>query len=284
MIAHLPADIKVTKLANQPYVVNESIGHFMREFGSALVGVIIVTLLLLPLRVASVAAATIPLTISSTLAIMFMAGIELDTVTLAALIVVLGIVVDDPIVVIDNHVEKLDHGMTVWDAAKASAVELFPSVFTATLAISATFLPLMFFMTGIAKDFISVFPVTIITALSLSLIISMLVVPYFNILFIKRGLHKPGNKKEKKSMLDRLQSLFNKHISNAVNHYVITCVLGLAAILIGIFLMANLPQQLFPKIERNQFAIEIYLPSGYTLEQTDTVVKGMEKILAKNPE
>lgn len=277
--AHLPPDIKLVKLANQPEVVDESITHFMKEFAFALIGVVIVALLLLPLRVAAVAAATIPITIAATLAIMYLAGIELDTVTLAALIVVLGIVVDDPIVVIDNHVEKLDHGMSVWDAAKSSAQELFPSVFTATLAISATFFPLMFFMTGVAKDFISVFPVTIIIALTLSLVISMLLVPFFNTLFIKKGLHNENKKQEHKSMLDRLQLFFNKHIGNSVKHYKLTVLFGVLSVVFGVIIMGILPQQLFPKVERNQFAVEIYLPSGYSLDQTDSVVKNMERIM-----
>lgn len=278
----LPKDIKVTKLANQPKVVEESIAHFMTEFGSALVGVVVIALLLLPFTVASVAAATIPITIAATLALMYMFGIELDTVTLAALIVVLGIVVDDPIVVIDNHIEKLDHGLSVWDAARSSAKELFPSVFTATLAISATFFPLMFFMEGVAADFISVFPTTIILALSLSLIVSMLVVPYFNTIFIKKGLHQAEAKKEKKSFLDYLQNFFNRHIGNAMAHYKLTTLFGVLAVLIGIGLMGLLPQQLFPKVERNQLAMEIYLPSGYSLEQTDSVVKALERIMAED--
>lgn len=280
--AHLPPDIKLVKLANQPEVVDESITHFMKEFAFALIGVVVVALLLLPLRVAAVAAATIPITIAATLAIMYLAGIELDTVTLAALIVVLGIVVDDPIVVIDNHVEKLDHGMSVWDAAKSSAQELFPSVFTATLAISATFFPLMFFMTGVAKDFISVFPVTIIIALTLSLVISMLLVPFFNTLFIKKGLHNENKKQEHKSMLDRLQLFFNKHIGNSVKHYKLTVLFGVLSVVFGVIIMGILPQQLFPKVERNQFAVEIYLPSGYSLDQTDSVVKNMERIMHKD--
>jgi len=278
---HLPPDIQLVKLADQPQVVDDSISHFMKEFAFALIGVVCVALLLLPFRVAVVAAATIPITIAATLAIMYMVGIELDTVTLAALIVVLGIVVDDPIVVIDNHVEKLDHGMSVWDAAKSSAQELFPSVFTATLAISATFVPLAFFMTGVSKDFIRLFPVTIMIALTLSLIISMLLVPFFNTLFIKKGLLH-GKDDEKRSFLDRLQDFFNSHIGNSMKHYKLTVFFGIMAVVIGIAIMGVLPQQLFPKVERNQFAMEIYLPSGYNLPQTDSVVKGMERILKQD--
>ncbi|WP_426671252.1 efflux RND transporter permease subunit [Mucilaginibacter sp. McL0603] len=281
---HLPADIKLTKVANQPAVVDESITHFMREFGISLVAVIIVTLLLLPLRIAGVAGATIPLTILSTLGVMYMLGIELDTVTLAALIIVLGIVVDDPIVVIDNHVEKLDHGYSVWDAAVSSAKELFPSVFTATLAISATFAPLMIFLSGTPKDFISIFPVTVIIALTLSLIISMLLVPYFNTVLIKSGLLKPGEKKEtkekKKSLLDRLQNFYNNRLEEAFKHDRITLAISFIAVIIGAILIGSASQQLFPKVERNQFAIEVYLPTGNNLKSTATVVKQVEKKLA----
>lgn len=276
--SHLPPDVKLVKLADQPEVVDDSISHFMKEFAFALIGVIFVAVLLLPLRVAAVAAATIPITIAATLAIMYMFGIELDTVTLAALIVVLGIVVDDPIVVIDSHVEKLDHGLSVWAAARESAKELFPSVFTATLAISATFIPLAFFMVGVSKDFIQLFPVTIVIALTLSLLISMLLVPFFNTLFIKKGLLH-SKIQSKRSFLDRLQDFFNNHIGNSMKHYKITVFLGALAIVAGIGIMGVLPQQLFPKVERNQFAMEIYLPSGYRLSQTDRVVKGMEQVL-----
>ena len=279
--AHLPSDVKLVKLADQPEVVDDSISHFMKEFAFALIGVIFIAVLLLPLRVAAVAAATIPITILATLAIMYMVGIELDTVTLAALIVVLGIVVDDPIVVIDSHVEKLDHGLSVWAAARESAKELFPSVFTATLAISATFIPLAFFMVGVSKDFILLFPVTIVIALTLSLIISMLIVPFFNTLFITKGLlHNKDD--SKRSFLDRLQDFFNGHIGNSMKHYKITVFLGALAVVAGIGIMGILPQQLFPKVERNQFAMEIYLPSGYRLTQTDSVVKSMERILKKD--
>lgn len=283
VISQLPPDIKITKLANQPEVVDHSIGHFMKEFLYALIGVIVVTLLLLPFRVASVAAATIPITIAATLAIMFLTGIELNTVTLAALIVVLGIVVDDPIVVIDNHVEKLDHGQSVWEAAKNSAIELFPSVFTATLAITATFLPLVFFMEGVASDFVSAFPYTIMIALFLSLVISVLVVPFFNTQFIKRGLHSgEQKKKDKKSMLTRLQGFFDTSVKNALDNYGITLFLGGAAIVIGIILMTFVTQQLFPKVERNQFAVEINVAKGHNLHETESIVKEFEKVMVKD--
>ncbi|MBW2960541.1 efflux RND transporter permease subunit [Mesonia aestuariivivens] len=282
----LPRDIEIHKIADQPDVVHSAISHFMKEFGYALVGVILVALFLLPFRVASVAAATIPITIASTLAVMYMLGLELNTVTLAALIIVLGIVVDDPIVIIDNHVEKLDEGESIWEAAYHSALQLFPSVFTATLAITATFLPLIFFLSGTAKDFLSTFPFTIMIALFLSLAISIFIVPFFNTIFIKRGLHddKKEKKKDKKSMLDRLQNFFNKSLKKAVKHYKITLGVGIASVILGFILFSTLTQELFPVIERNQFAVEVYLAKGSNLDETAKVVKKFEKEVLKDDE
>ncbi|PWG78352.1 efflux RND transporter permease subunit [Pararcticibacter amylolyticus] len=282
-----PADIKLTKLADQPVVVAASINHFMKEFGIALVSVIIVTMLLLPFRVAAVASATIPITICATLSIMYALGLELNTVTLAALIIVLGIVVDDPIVVIDNHVEKLDEGLSIWESAVRSARELFPSVFTATLTIIATFTPLILFMVGVARDFVFDFPFTIIIALVLSLIISMLIVPYFNTIFIKKGLHDHSKPKEqdpekKKSLLDTLQKVYNRTIELSFRNSWIVILLALAAVAGGALMLAGIPQQLFPKVDRNQFAVEIYLPSGYNLKETSQAVKQFEGVLARD--
>ncbi len=282
---NLPEDIKIVKIADQPDVVHSAIGHFMKEFGYALIGVILVALFLLPFRVASVAAATIPITIASTLAVMYMLGMELNTVTLAALIIVLGIVVDDPIVIIDNHVEKLDEGESIWKAAYHSALELFPSVFTATLAISATFLPLVFFLSGTAKDFLSTFPFTIMIALFLSLAISVLIVPFFNTIFIKKGLHNDKKEKEnKKSMLDRLQSFFNASLKKAMKHYRLNIAVGLASIILGIILFSTLTQELFPIIDRNQFAIEVYLAEGSNLDETSKLVSEFEEKVLKEDE
>lgn len=282
--AELPSDIEISTIADQPVAVDHSISHFMKEFGYALMGVIIVCMLLLPFRVASLAAATIPITISATLAVMYMLGMELNTVTLAALIVVLGIVVDDPIVVIDNYIEKLDEGESRWNAAYHSAKELFPSVFTATLAISATFFPLMFFLSGTAKDFLSTFPFTISIALFLSLAISILLVPFLNTVFIKKGLHSDKDEQEKqnkKSMLDRLQNFFNRTVEKAMKHYKLTVLAGILAVIVGGYLFSNVSQELFPIVERDQFAVEVTLSQGSNLEETAAVVNKFEKILAK---
>lgn len=106
---------------------------------------------------------------------------ELNTVTLAALIVTLGMVVDDSVVIIDNYMEKLGHGMSRWHAAIAAPREFFMSVLSATLSISLTFFPFLFTMHGDMGDFVKSFPWAMFIILSISLTVSLLLTPYYNI-------------------------------------------------------------------------------------------------------
>lgn len=103
----LPSEINMFRITDQAQVVGDSVNAFLRELVIAIVAVVIVVMLLLPLRVALVAASTIPVTIFISLGLFYAFGIELNTVTLAALIVTLGMIVDNSIVIIDSYLEKI---------------------------------------------------------------------------------------------------------------------------------------------------------------------------------
>ena len=123
--SRLPPDLEITLVADQPRVVEERISHFMKDFGLAIIVVVGVTVLLLPLRVAAIAALAIPVTVTATFALLQMIGIELHQVSLAGLIVCLGLVVDDAIVISDNYVDLLDHGLPPEEAAWQAPTQLF---------------------------------------------------------------------------------------------------------------------------------------------------------------
>ncbi len=271
--------IDLNIISNQGEVVDNSISHFLKEFLIAVLAVIIVTMILLPFRIASVAAVTIPITIMITLGIMQMVGIQLDTVSLAGLIVVLGMVVDNAIVIIDNHVEKLDHGDSPWDAAWKAATDLYIPVLSATAAICAAFFPLMMFLVGMAGDFVGSFPLTIGIALGISLIIAILLVPVICFIFIKKGLHDSSKTKNKKSFLDIVQEKYDKILDLAFRWPKTTIFSGVLSVLIAIIMFKNIDMQVFPSMDRMQFAVEVYLPEGYSLEQTETVIDSLENIL-----
>jgi multidrug efflux pump subunit AcrB/outer membrane protein TolC len=276
--AELPPGVRITRVADQPKVVKASVGHFLRDFGLAILSVIAVTMLLLPLRVAAVAAVTIPICIFITLGILDALGIELQTVSLAGLIVVLGMVVDNAIVVIDDHVEKLDRGLEPWTAAWKSARELVVPVFTATLAIIMAYVPLTWFLVGTAGDFVGSLPATIAVALGSSLLLAAFLVPILNARFIRQGLHHPSAA-GRPTLLDRLQRLYDGALERAFRHPWAVLGVGTASVVVATLMAAHLPQQLFPKVDRNQFAVEVYLPPGRPLKETDQVVRRLEKLL-----
>lgn len=271
-------DVKLNVISNLPEVVHESISHFLTEFLLAVIAVIIVTMILLPFRVASVAAISIPVSVLITLGIMQLVGIQLHIVTLAALITVLGMVVDNAIVVIDDHVEKLDEGETPWNAAWKSATELFIPVLSATLAIIASFLPLMLFLPGIANDFVGTFPITIGIALIISMMVAVLLVPFMSYALIKKGLQQKS-KKQKKSVLDHLQNGYDKLLELTFKHPKLTILAGVLSIILGLLFFLNVDQKLFPEMERKQFAVEVYLPEGSSLSKTEKVIDSIETIL-----
>jgi multidrug efflux pump subunit AcrB len=271
-------DVKLNVISNLPEVVNESISHFLTEFLLAVIAVIIVTMILLPFRVASVAAISIPVSVLITLGIMQLVGIQLHIVTLAALITVLGMVVDNAIVVIDDHVEKLDEGETPWNAAWKSATELFIPVLSATLAIIASFLPLMLFLPGIANDFVGTFPITIGIALIISMMVAVLLVPFMSYALIKKGLQQKS-KKQKKSVLDHLQNGYDKLLELTFKHPKLTILTGVLSIILGLLFFLNVDQKLFPEMERKQFAVEVYLPEGSSLSKTEKVIDSIGTIL-----
>ena len=276
------AEITVSKISELPKYVEESVSNFMREFLIAIIAVIMVTMLLLPMRVAAVAGITVPIAVLITLSFLYFFGVELHTVSLAGLILVLGMIVDNSIVVIDNHVEKIDHQISPWHAAIKSAKELLTPIITATLAIMAAYIPLGFMVPGTAGEFMQPLPIVVSIALIVSVLVAVLLVPYLNFVFIKKGLRKPESEKRGKSLLDILQKWFDASLEWAFRHSKTVIFTGVASVILAVVLFKNLDQQMFPEMERNQFACEVYLPTGSSLESTALVVDSLEKVMLKD--
>jgi len=285
----LPPDVKLDLVADQPRVVGERVGDFFREFGIAIIAVILVTMLLLPMRVALVSSVAIPVTVSVTFALLNMLGIELQQVSIAALIVVLGMVVDDAIVIADNYVELLDRKLPVEEAAWQCASQMAVPVLTATLTIIASFLP-MLMLSGSVGEFISSLPIAVAVSLGTSYIVAMLVTPLTARFFIRKGLHHhdpattttaASDAPQKLTALDHMQRIYNQAITWAMEHKKQTLAGGLATFILGVLALQLVPEQFFPLAERNQFQIDLWMPEGTRVEATDAVVKRMEATLAQ---
>jgi multidrug efflux pump subunit AcrB/outer membrane protein TolC len=280
-----PPEIKFDLVANQPKMVSERVHDFMREFGIAILAVIAVTIALLPVRVALVAAIAIPTSIAMTFGTLQFCHVEIHQVSIAALIIVLGMVVDNAIVIVDNYIELLDHGVSVDQAAERSASEMGVPVLTATLAIIAAFLPLVF-LTGSIGEFIRALPITVALSLSISYVVAMFLTPMMSKFFIREGIkgnHAGSSASGKPSLLDWMQKIYNQVIGRAMQHQKAVLAGTLCTVVAGITILTMVPQRLFPTAEREQFVIDIWLPEGTRIETTDATTRRIETILAREP-
>ncbi len=283
----LPEDVTLFKITDQPVVVDSSVNDFLRELLIAIVAVVVVIMLLLPLRVALIAASTIPIAIFISLGLFYALDIELNTVTLACLILSLGMIVDNSVVIIDDYVELISDGIDRKTATLRAGTEFFKAIFSATLAISITFFPFLLTMTGMFRDFLTDFPWALTIILMISLIVAELLVPFMQYRLIKKPIYKleqeaVASGKKKFSFFVSLQNLYGRLIKLCFRHPGATLAVSAIVTVLGLLLFVSRPFQLMPIAERNQFAVEIFLPTGTSVNRTSQIADSLESILAKD--
>ncbi|MGV0926685.1 efflux RND transporter permease subunit [Empedobacter sp. ULE_I145] len=277
----LPADVQVNTIVDQPAVVDMNLGHFFIEFAIAIGAVILVVMILLPFRVATISAIAAPVTILATFAILNMIGVEMHQVSLAALIIVLGMVVDDAIIVVDNYIEKVDEKVPSWTAAWQSATQLMVPIFTATLTIVLSFLPLAFTLTGMTREFVQWIPITVSIALAVSFLVALFLTPYMCYHFLKKGLKNHDTQKPKKrNFLDRMQDGFDRAIEFCMKYQKTTLFAGLAIFFLSFVVGSQVKTEFFPIVERNQFNLELWMDNGTNIHETEAAVKKIEREIA----
>ena len=274
----LPEDVNVTRIADKPKVVAMSVSDFLRDLLISMLIIILVMMVLFPLRSAIVAAITIPLTTFVSVSMMYMAGIELNIVTLAALIVVLGMVVDNAIVVIDGYLEYLGKGYDPKKAAIDSAKQYFMPMLLATICICAIFYPFLITMKGMFHDCLEDFPITITINLMVSLLLAVTVIPFLETRIIKPDkVNTNGN-----AITNWVQQTYDKVLDFTFAHPWVTIGSGIAVILLSLLIAPTLKIRLFPFADRDQFAVEIYLPDGKGMAETELVADSVQHVLEKD--
>ena len=274
----LPTDVNVTRIADKPKVVSMSITSFLRDLLISMLIIILVMMVLFPLRSAIVAAITIPLSTFVSVAIMYMMGIELNIVTLAALIVVLGMIVDNSIVVIDGYLEYLGKGCEPKTAAIESARQYFMPMMLATICICAIFFPFLITMKGMFHDCLEDFPITITINLMVSLFLAVTVIPFLEVHIIKPDKVSTGGN----AITNWVQNTYNRVLAWTFQHPWLTIGGGLGIILLSTLIVPTLKIRLFPYADRDQFAIEIFLPDGKGLAETNVIADSVYHVIEQD--
>jgi len=274
--ASLPAGVKLTKVVNQAAVIHTAIDEFMLKFFVALAIVLGVSLLTLGWRVGIVVAAAVPLTLAIVLAIMLMTGRQLDRITLGALIISLGLLVDDAIIAIETMVVKLEEGFDRVRAATFAWTSTAFPMLTGTLVTAAGFLPV-----GIAKSTTGEYAGGIFWVVGIALLVSWVVAvvftPYLGVLLLPDFTKK----KSQHALYDtgpyrRLRGLVRWSVRNRITVVVATVMLFLGA---GAG-MGLVKQQFFPNSARPELIVDVTLRQGASHQATEAAVVQVEKQLA----
>lgn len=283
-IAHiktrLPAGITIHQVSDQSAVVDSSISEFMRALLEALAIVLAVSFLSLGLRAGLVVGLSIPLVLAGTFLLMHLFGIDLHRVSLGALIIALGLLVDDAMIAVEMMQVKLAQGWSKLHAATFAYTSTAFPMLTGTLITAAAFLPV-----GLAKSSAGEYTFSICAVVTIALVVSWLVAVIFTPFMGHRLLHKCSHHT---SAADHYQQGFYKYFRCMVR-WCLHRKKSVVALTLAIFLLAvagfgKVDQEFFPPSERPELLMDLWLPEGSTFTSTEGLTMELEKKLGTDPD
>ena len=281
--AELPVGFEVTQIADQPHIVDESVSEFIRTFGEALVIVLFVSFLSLGWRTGIVVALSVPLVLAIVLLVMYAAGLDLHRITLGALIIALGLLVDDAIIAIEMMVVKMEQG---FDRARAATFAWTSTAFpmlTGTLVTAAGFLPVGFARSSSGEYAGGIFWVVGL-ALIASWFVAVVFTPYLGLKLLP-DFAKHGAGHDPDSIYDtRIYRALRRVIAFGLRWRKSVVAATLAMFVASLAAFGLVQQQFFPTSTRSELFLEMRLPEGTAIGVTDATAKKAEGLLAGDPD
>ncbi|NRP72737.1 Toluene efflux pump membrane transporter TtgB [Ensifer psoraleae] len=268
----LPYGVSVDQIANQPEVVTDAITEFMHALGEALIIVLVVSFLSIGWRSGLVIAIAIPLVLAATFAIMYELGIDLQRISLGALIIALGLLVDDAMIVVEMMERKLEEGLVKIEAASfAYSSTAFPML-TGTLITTAGFIPVGFAESTAGEYVRSLFYVVGI-ALVVSWFVAVYFTPWLGYMILKQRHHAGSHH----DVFDtRFYRRLRATVGWAVRHKVIVLVMTLATFVGSLWAFQFIPKNFFPQSSRPEILVDLWLPEGTSIKEVEKQAKALE--------
>ena len=281
MKADLPLGLELGQIADQPNVVVKYVGEFLTALGEALLIVLAVSFLSLGWRAGLVVALTIPLVLGATFLTMSVMGIDLQRISLGALIIALGLLVDDAMIAIEMMERKLREGFDKLSAASFAYESTAFPMLTGTLITVSGFIPVGF-AASTAGEYVSSLFWVVGIALVLSWISAVYFTPWIGHAILKpyKQAENPKHQPFKGPFYRRLE----RAIDWCVTHRRLVVAMTFAAFIAGIGGFAFIPQQFFPASNRPEVLVDLWLPEGTSFKQTETQAKRVEADVMKDPD
>lgn len=271
----LPIGAEVHQISNQPEVVTEAVGEFTQALMEALAIVLVVSLISIGWRSGIVIAIAIPLVLSATLAIMYYLGIELQRISLGALIIALGLLVDDAMIVVEMMERKLEEGLPRLEAATfAYSSTAFPML-TGTLITTAGFIPVGFADSTAGEYVRSLFYVVGI-ALVVSWFVAVYFTPWLGYMLLKQRAHA-GTGHHHDAYDTRMYRGVRHAVTWSVRHKAIILLATLGIFAGSLWSFQFIPQSFFPQSSRPEILVDMWLPEGTAIEEVERQAKALEE-------
>jgi len=276
--ANLPVGIEPVLVADQAVTVDLAINDFMTSLWQAIVIILACSFVSLGVRPGAVVALAIPLTMAIVFAVMDVANIDLHRISLGALIIALGMLVDDAMTTVDAMLRRLGAGDTPDQAATFAYRTLAAPMLIGTLVTIAAFVPI-----GFAKSSAGEYTFSIFSVVAISLIVSWLVAVVFGPL-IGKALLQPPKKQETEPKPGKLVLLYSSFLQAAIRMKWLTIGLTLAAFVAALYLSSHVSRQFFPSSDRPELTVDLTLRQNASIFATEQEVKRLEEILKTDPD
>jgi len=274
----LPVGIGVHLVANQAHVVEEAVGEFTKSLFEAIGIVLAVSFLALGWRPGIVVAIAIPLVLAITFVAMQLLDVALQRISLGALIIALGLLVDDAMIAVEMMITKIEEGM---DKAKAAAFAYTSTAFpmlTGTLVTIAGFTPIGFAKSGAGEYTFTMF-VVIAIALSVSWVVAVLFTPLTGVLILPDKMKSHGGHGQ-----SRFSRIFRSVLDNVLRFKYATIAATVGLFVLSLIGMRFVQQEFFPNSDRNEIFVNLTLPQSASIRQTEKTVAEVEKLLKADPD
>ena len=282
----ISAGLSLDQVSNQPHIVKESIGDFSQSLFEAIAIVLLVSFASLGIRTGIVVALTIPVVVSTTFVLMYENGIYLHKVSLGALILALGLLVDDAIIVVEMMSVKLEEGFNHWRASTFAYESTAFPMLSGTLITCAGFLPLAL-AEGMVAEFTKSLSIVVFMALILSWIASVLVSPVLGYKIIENKAEKPESEWTRRDhIMHRLKTVFYARFESllhwALGHHKAVLLLTLGAFILSLLSFPLIKQEFFPSSTRNEIIISMQFPQSSSIDYTQNQAKSLDALLKDN--
>jgi len=275
----LPTDLIIAHTSDQPLQVKENIHLFLRALLEAIILVVGVSLIgFWEWRLALIMALAIPITLAMTFGVTYMLGIDLQQVSVATLIIALGLLVDVPVVAGDGIKRGLAEGLPRGVAAWLGPTKLATAIFYATLTNIIAYLPFLM-LSGNTGEFLKSLPIVMTTALLCALVVAMTFVPLLGYYIQRAPARKESTLEEKRER--GFYGFYNRLVGRAIRHRWSVLAGSFVFLLIGGFAASQLKSQFFPEDVQYWFYLDIWLPNDVPLSATNDTAMRAEQVVRK---